>query len=206
MHALIAFAARCGERDPVPTQTEAQDIAREVADECDLNACDAEALRHAAENFVAPREVSPPDLVEDLPCLTLSSPDYQTGEAVEPKEYQLDASGLSPEAALFDAAENFAKRLDVLIRDHDSQRDPADVRFSAWIFIGIIEDGTALLQPSPSSVSNELRAAFEKGQGLLRSCDPAISTRAAIRGRSGGARKSQARGFACSTVVPLPDE
>jgi len=204
MHALIAFAARYTELDPSPTRTEAQDLARDVAEECRLDTRDADALRNAAEQFVVPVEVSAQEmleegllgdefLLEDAPCLAAGSQDYEAG-VIELRDRERQASALSPEAALFDAAEDFAERLDILIREHDPRQSGTDTRFSAWTFVAFIEP-CANLKIRNEVASLGLRAKIrdqvaslgpraitsEEKQKLLLSCDFHTSHARSIR-------------------------
>ena len=66
MHATITVAARCAERDPVPSLAEARGLAHAVALACDLDDRDVETLQRAAESFAAPPEMC------DLSSATMS--------------------------------------------------------------------------------------------------------------------------------------
>lgn len=65
MHATIAVAARCAERDPPLTLAEARGLSHEVALEHRLDARDIDALQRAAEYFVTPPEVCASDASSD---------------------------------------------------------------------------------------------------------------------------------------------
>lgn len=188
MHAMIALAARCAERDPAPTLLEAQDIARGLVEAYGLDTLAAEALHRAAENLVAPFEASSDDQLEDLPDLPEHELDHDASGLAEPSECRLDGPALSPEAALFDAAESFAKIMDELIQDLDGRHTTAE-RFPDWSFVAFIEhptDDGGATQPRPRyewSCSGKLPrphdgtwvrdcvVASQHKQKLLRSCD-----------------------------------
>jgi hypothetical protein len=189
MHATIAVAARCAERDPVPTRAEARDLAREVALACGLDGRDVEALQRAAESFVAPPEVCADDVFDDLPCVAECAQDHDAGDLPGTVERRLEAPVHSPEAALFDAADNFAELLDILVQGQDGRHVPATSPLPDLTYVVFIEH-TASPEP-PCSVSTWLptprwlsRGELHEGalmrawtvtshdkQKLLQSCD-----------------------------------
>lgn len=151
MHATIALAARCAERDPVPTLPEARDLAREIAQACGLEGRDVDALQRAAKSFVTLPEMCTDDVFDDLPCAVECAQAHDAGDVPGTVERRLEAPVHSPEAALFDAADNFAELLDIMVQGLDGHHVPATNPLPDLTYVVFIEHAASPESPCPVS-------------------------------------------------------